>query len=96
MSKTKKYYLGITTYNTECVYVEITKKQFTFLQTKYDQIVESNHADCTESDTENYIEKSCRKDEMETYINEYTEYADGASYITLLTKTCKDGYVFKK
>jgi len=33
---------------------------------------------------------------METYINEYIEYEDDASYITLLTKTCKDGFVFKK
>ena len=99
MAKTVKYYLGITTYNTQFTTIEITKKQYNEMLKKYEKIVEDNHKNLvSETDdpesSEYYVGRVTRTNEAEKYVDEFIDFEDGATYITLMTRTCKEGFRF--
>ena len=95
--KTKKYKLGITTYNTEYVCIDISKKQYDQLKKRYDAMIKDNHANYDENnmeDSEFYIHNKETITDKNTFIEYTNEYCDGASYIDLFRFECKDGYKF--
>jgi len=90
--KKVKYKLGIQTYNTECVWIEITKTAYRSLIKKYTEMAQCSEE--TDRLAEGYFEVTERTEDKGTYINYYTEMNDGATYIMMVQVECKPGYYF--
>lgn len=92
MAKTTKYTFGLQTYNIPFITHEISQKTYRALIKEYDKHVSLETEDTLE---EGYVGKKITEKDEETYTVKFTEYSDGATYITLKEVKCKEGYRFK-
>lgn len=92
MAKTVKYTFGLQTYNIPFITHSISQKEYRALIKEYDKHVSTESSDDL---GEGYVGKKITEKDNGTYTLKIVEYYDGATYISLCERRCKEGYRFK-
>lgn len=92
MAKTVKYTFGLQTYNIPFITHSISQKEYRVLIKEYDKHVSTESSDDL---GEGYVGKKITEKDNGTYTLKIVEYYDGATYISLCERRCKEGYRFK-